>query len=46
MGGLQAVCGNGVDPDLVLEELEKNGKLLANWGPFNNSLEEARRRKT
>jgi hypothetical protein len=28
--GIQAVCGSGLDPDLVAEELKKNGKLLEN----------------
>lgn len=28
--GIQAVCGNDLRPDLVIEELKKTGKLLAN----------------
>jgi len=28
--GIQAVCGNGLDPDLVVEELQRNGKFLGN----------------
>jgi hypothetical protein len=28
--GIQAVCGNGLDPDLMAEELKKGGKAVGN----------------